>query len=192
MNKKEDNLASKDTRVLGARLSYAYADSGRCEIIVSVIENSMYLWIKWRQWFCLQPPQIKKNNLKCIFIYYFTEVTMIWCKVPALLVNIMLSVLTVVGSVAMVITLPLYSSSVICAGSDPYSVLFFSSFWFQLVSKYQPQWYSSVFGKAVSISTLIFLILAHKLHGHISGFWVVSRSNIKKSFIVLEFLNTVQ
>ena len=95
---------------------------------------------------------------------------MFWCKVPALLVNIMLSILTVVGSVAMVITLPLYSSSVICAGSDPYSVLFFSSFWFQLVSKYQPQWFISVFGKAVSISTLIFLILAHKLHGHISGF----------------------
>ena len=59
-----------------------------------------------------------------------------WCKVPAILVNIMLSILTVVGSVAMVITLPLYSSSVICAGSDPYSVLFFSSFWFQLVSEH--------------------------------------------------------
>ena len=86
----------------------------------------------------LPDSKLKKKITQNVFLYSVTEVAVIWCKVPALLVNIVLSILTVVGSVAMVITLPLYSSSVICAGSDPYSVLFFSSFWFQLVREHIP------------------------------------------------------
>ncbi len=60
-------------------------------------------------------------------------VTVFWCSLPAVAVNVLLSALTVLGSVAMVVALPLYSNAVMCAGGDPYGVLFFASFWFIVV-----------------------------------------------------------
>ena len=67
--------------------------------------------------------------------FYIVGVQVFWCSLPLVMVNLVVSVLTVMWSVAMVVSLPLYSNALICAGSDPYSVLFFSSFWFQFVSK---------------------------------------------------------
>ena len=125
--KNQDNRISKDTLVLGVGsvvCKRGHWPRDRC------FSGEQLPFMNWLTTMTLAPtPQN-------VFIYSFPEVTVIWCKVPIFLVNILLSVLTVVGSVAMVVTLPLYSSAVICAGSDPYSVLFFSSFWFQMVKEY--------------------------------------------------------
>ncbi len=62
-----------------------------------------------------------------------TNIPVLYCRIPYICVNILLTIVTVFTSVGVIVTLPIYITEVKKAGSGPYFLSLFTTFWFGLI-----------------------------------------------------------